>query len=147
MVKYLRISSYIRKPFLIYDFATDPFWISLYMNDEVGWNNAMNIDSLPNVVNLKHDVLYSRFSSDRDADSRRQVQPRGVKGPHVQGLAGVRAGAGSSRAPQLCLPLKHIVYANKNATPRQNCAIFKIRITQLLNVGFASFFLSRVHIA
>jgi hypothetical protein len=24
MVKYLRMSSYIRKPFLIYDFATDP---------------------------------------------------------------------------------------------------------------------------
>ncbi len=24
MVKYLRISSYIRKPFLTYDFATDP---------------------------------------------------------------------------------------------------------------------------
>ncbi len=31
MVKNLRISSYIRKPFLIYDFATDPIWISLYM--------------------------------------------------------------------------------------------------------------------
>ncbi len=31
MVKYLRISPYIRKPFLIYDFATAPFWISLYM--------------------------------------------------------------------------------------------------------------------
>ncbi len=31
MVKYLRISSYIRKPFLIYDFATDLTWISLYM--------------------------------------------------------------------------------------------------------------------
>ncbi len=31
LVKYLRISSYIRKPFLIYDFATDPIWISLYM--------------------------------------------------------------------------------------------------------------------
>jgi hypothetical protein len=31
MVKYLRIFSYIRKPFLIYDFATDPIWISLYM--------------------------------------------------------------------------------------------------------------------
>ena len=29
--KYLRISSYIRKPFLIYDFATAPFRISLYM--------------------------------------------------------------------------------------------------------------------
>jgi hypothetical protein len=31
MVKYLRISSYIRKPSLIYDFATAPFWITLYM--------------------------------------------------------------------------------------------------------------------
>ncbi len=29
--KYLRFSSYIRKPFLIYDFATAPIWISLYM--------------------------------------------------------------------------------------------------------------------
>ncbi len=29
--KYLCISSYIRKPFLIYDFAPDPIWISLYM--------------------------------------------------------------------------------------------------------------------
>jgi hypothetical protein len=31
MGKYLRISSYIRKPFLIYDFATAPLLISLYM--------------------------------------------------------------------------------------------------------------------
>ncbi len=31
MVKYLCISSYIRKPFLIYDFAPDPIWISIYM--------------------------------------------------------------------------------------------------------------------
>ncbi len=31
MEKYLRISSYIRKPFLIYDFATASLWISLYM--------------------------------------------------------------------------------------------------------------------
>jgi hypothetical protein len=31
MGKYLRISSYIRKPFLIYDFATAPLWISFYM--------------------------------------------------------------------------------------------------------------------
>ncbi len=30
--KYLRISSYIRKPFLIYDFATALLWISLYMS-------------------------------------------------------------------------------------------------------------------
>ncbi len=31
MIKYLRISSYVRKPFLIYDFATAPIWISLYL--------------------------------------------------------------------------------------------------------------------
>ncbi len=31
MGKYFCISSYIRKPFLIYDFATAPLWISLYM--------------------------------------------------------------------------------------------------------------------
>jgi hypothetical protein len=31
MGKYWRISSYIRKSFLIYDFATAPLWISLYM--------------------------------------------------------------------------------------------------------------------
>ncbi len=31
LLYYLRISSYIRKPFLIYDFATAPIWISLYM--------------------------------------------------------------------------------------------------------------------
>ncbi len=34
LVKYLRIFSYIRKPFLIYDFATAPFWISLYIYEE-----------------------------------------------------------------------------------------------------------------
>ncbi len=31
MVNYLRISSYVTKPFLIYDFVTAPFWISLCM--------------------------------------------------------------------------------------------------------------------
>jgi hypothetical protein len=31
MTNYLRFSSYIRKPFLIYDFATAPVLISLYM--------------------------------------------------------------------------------------------------------------------
>ncbi len=31
MGKYLRISSYMKKPLLIYDFATAPLWISLYM--------------------------------------------------------------------------------------------------------------------
>jgi hypothetical protein len=54
MVKYFRISSYMREPFLIYDFATDPIWISLYMrkisfsfftsaplcNDVVRWRSS-----------------------------------------------------------------------------------------------------------
>ncbi len=31
MTQYLSISSYIRKPFLIYDFVTAPIWSSLYM--------------------------------------------------------------------------------------------------------------------
>jgi hypothetical protein len=31
MGKYLRTSSYLKKPFLIYDFVTGPLWISLYM--------------------------------------------------------------------------------------------------------------------
>ncbi len=34
MVKYLRISSYIRKPFLIYDFATAPILVSLNIFEE-----------------------------------------------------------------------------------------------------------------
>ncbi len=34
MIKYLRISSDTRKPFLIYDFTTVPIWISLYMRYE-----------------------------------------------------------------------------------------------------------------
>jgi hypothetical protein len=34
MTRYLRISSYIRKLFLTYDFVTTPFWISLYMYEE-----------------------------------------------------------------------------------------------------------------
>ncbi len=35
MGKYFRISSYIGKPFLIYDFATAPLWISLYMGKKL----------------------------------------------------------------------------------------------------------------
>jgi hypothetical protein len=33
MGKYVRISSFIRKPFIIYDFATAPFLISLYVRN------------------------------------------------------------------------------------------------------------------
>ncbi len=35
MTKYLRISSYIRKPFLIYDLATAPFWNFLIYEENV----------------------------------------------------------------------------------------------------------------
>jgi hypothetical protein len=33
MGKYFSISTYVRKLFLIYDFVTDPLWISLYMRN------------------------------------------------------------------------------------------------------------------
>jgi len=35
MTKNLRISSYIRKPYVICDFATAPFWISLNMKKKI----------------------------------------------------------------------------------------------------------------
>ncbi len=47
--EYLRISSYIRKPFLIYDFATAPLWISLYVYEE-------------NFINFIFFVSYRRLS-------------------------------------------------------------------------------------
>jgi hypothetical protein len=34
MTKYVRISSYIRKPFLIYDFATASIWISFIYEEK-----------------------------------------------------------------------------------------------------------------
>jgi hypothetical protein len=34
MMKYLRISSYIRKPFLIYDFAPDPIYSKFLIYEE-----------------------------------------------------------------------------------------------------------------
>ncbi len=45
--KYLRISSYIRKPFLIYDFATIPLWISLYSMYGSRCNQLPLIEKLP----------------------------------------------------------------------------------------------------
>jgi hypothetical protein len=35
MVKYFPMAKYIGKPFLIYDFATAPLWISLYMGKKL----------------------------------------------------------------------------------------------------------------
>ncbi len=43
MGKYFRISSYIRKPFLIYDFATAPLWISLHMRKI--WFSFLSVQS------------------------------------------------------------------------------------------------------
>jgi hypothetical protein len=47
MTKYLRISSYIRKPFLIYDFATAPIRISLNMEIffiSAGFGNEVRVE-------------------------------------------------------------------------------------------------------
>ena len=41
MTKYLRIFSYIRKPFLIHDFAPDPFCISIYMRNCLFFINSV----------------------------------------------------------------------------------------------------------
>jgi len=41
MTKYLRISSHIRKPCLLYDFATVPIWISLYMRKNFFFFNSV----------------------------------------------------------------------------------------------------------
>ncbi len=45
MGKYLRISSYIRKPFLIYDIAIAPLWISLYMRNF--WFSFLSVHLAP----------------------------------------------------------------------------------------------------
>ncbi len=47
MGKYLHISSYIRKPFLIYDFATAPLWISLYVRKNLTSSFTKSVSSYP----------------------------------------------------------------------------------------------------
>ncbi len=60
IVKYLRISSYIRKPFLIYDFATDPIWISIYCR----WGKfSFLFVSVPSLIHLALILLFHNFSS------------------------------------------------------------------------------------
>jgi hypothetical protein len=44
----LRISSYIRKPFLIYDFVTAPLWISLYITKI--WFSFLSVYSILEVL-------------------------------------------------------------------------------------------------
>jgi hypothetical protein len=48
MGKYFRISSYIRKLFLICDLATAPLWISLYMRNI--WFSFLSEYSMPQTV-------------------------------------------------------------------------------------------------
>ncbi len=59
-VKYLRISSYIGNPFLIYDFSTAPFWISWHMRKiwfsflsvrDRTWSDPQRADQWPHRVN------------------------------------------------------------------------------------------------
>ncbi len=63
--KYLRISSYIRKPFLIYDIATAPFWISLYMR-KIWFSFFIGVSRLPfpsrpSMTVSKRSVLWIRI--------------------------------------------------------------------------------------
>ncbi len=49
MTKYLRISSYIRKPFLMYDFPPDPFWIFSYEENLLFFLSVFTHDTQPPV--------------------------------------------------------------------------------------------------
>ncbi len=55
MGKYLRISSFSRKPFLIYDFATAPLWISLYMR-KIGFS-FLSVQYKKSLVGVNHSVM------------------------------------------------------------------------------------------
>ncbi len=52
MAKYLRISSYIRKPFLIYDFTTNTICISLYMR-KISFS-FLSVYLYPNPMSVSH---------------------------------------------------------------------------------------------
>ncbi len=76
MGKYFRISSCIRKPFLIYHFATAPLWISLYMNKNfifffisVRWfvfDSVMRCQGRGSVLTEKGDVEMDAMIMDGD---------------------------------------------------------------------------------
>ncbi len=58
MGKYMRISSYIRKPFLIYDFATALVWISLHLRKI--WFSFLSVWYLPGFSGSGNTAVISR---------------------------------------------------------------------------------------
>jgi hypothetical protein len=79
MRKYLLISSYIRKPFLIYDFATAPLRISLYMRNILfSFYQCTSYKSHTWWSILKADVKYivfflkqNQYKNSTDSDTRK----------------------------------------------------------------------------
>ncbi len=71
MVNYLHISSYIRKPFLIHDFAPDPIWISLYMRKiqmrkiSVCFSLILNHTPSPDKKRKENFFIYKEIQRDR----------------------------------------------------------------------------------
>ncbi len=55
MGKYFGISSYIRKPFLIYEFATAPLWISLYIRKV--WFSFLSVYACTKTVHCSYCIL------------------------------------------------------------------------------------------
>ncbi len=103
MGKYLRLSSYIRKPFPIYDFAPAPLWISLnirkiwysflsvndiFVNcDSVGWNIYYFV-SITFWSSEKIRLSCCVFSNIMIATSHVPRTPTCYRHPGVEGLVG-----------------------------------------------------------
>ncbi len=69
MGKNLSISSYIRKPFLIYDFAPDPIWISLYIWGKFcflfyQWTVVQLIKNTARIMTAMHKAKYSNWEDE-----------------------------------------------------------------------------------
>jgi hypothetical protein len=84
MVKYLRISSYIRKPFLISGFATDPIRISLFRRT-ISWRDEEN--------SLEERLLWGKVSEERLVGKREGITESGGEEIHVwKGSGGGKRG-------------------------------------------------------
>ncbi len=92
MVKYLHISSYIRKSFLIYDFATDPIWISLYKR-KIYFYFFISVDDTNGILvtNCHHPPLLGTSELQKESrhladQKRKSVQTPPPRPPSSTGL-------------------------------------------------------------
>ncbi len=65
MTKYLPISSYIRKPFLMYDFATAPIWISLLYEGNIIFFFMTNDKKLNFRLVLRQKLVFYLMQKDK----------------------------------------------------------------------------------